>query len=84
MNFAPAHSPFEESAPEFADVREAAALAAAGQRLDRAAAETLYRKASLHTLAFLAHKLFQYLCLRLSLLRLFPPAGQRRGLRHQP
>ena len=29
MNFAPAHSPFEESAPEFADVREAAALAAA-------------------------------------------------------
>ena len=30
MNFAPAHSPFEESAPEFADVREAAALAAAG------------------------------------------------------
>ena len=34
MNFAPAHSPFEENAPEFADVREAAALAAAGQRLD--------------------------------------------------
>ena len=33
MNFAPAHSPFEESAPEFADVREAAALAAAGQRV---------------------------------------------------
>ena len=55
MNFAPAHSPFEESAPEFADVREAAALAAAGQRLDRAAAETLYYKAGLHTLAALAH-----------------------------
>lgn len=55
MNFAPAHSPFEENAPEFADVREAAALAAAGQRLDRAAAEALYYKASLHTLAALAH-----------------------------
>ena len=48
MNFAPAHSPFEENAPEFADVREAAALAAAGQRLDRAAAEALGGTLTLH------------------------------------
>ncbi len=59
--FAPAHSPFEESPA----VREAAALAAriggtgssASARLDRAAAETLYYRASLHTLAALAHGL---------------------------
>lgn len=49
--FAPAHSPFAESPA----VREAAALARAGERLDRAAAETLYYGASLHTLAALAH-----------------------------
>lgn len=49
--FAPAHSPFDESPA----VREAAALASAGQRLDRAAAEALYYGASLHTLAALAH-----------------------------
>lgn len=49
--FAPAHSPFDESPA----VREAAALARAGQRLDRAAAEALYYGASLHTLAALAH-----------------------------
>jgi len=53
--FTPAHSPFEEESPAFADVREAAALAASGQRLDRTAAEALYYKASLHTLAQLAH-----------------------------
>lgn len=57
--FAPAHSPFEESPA----VREAAALAArigdagSSARLDRAAAETLYCQASLHTLAALAHGL---------------------------
>ena len=49
--FAPAHSPFDESPA----VREAAALARAGKRLDRAAAEALYYGASLHTLAALAH-----------------------------
>lgn len=49
--FAPAHSPFAESPA----VREAAALARTGERLDRAAAETLYYGASLHTLAALAH-----------------------------
>lgn len=49
--FVPAHSPFDESPA----VREAAALARAGQRLDRAAAEALYYGASLHTLAALAH-----------------------------
>ena len=53
--FTPAHSPFEEENPAFADVREAAALASSGQRLDRTAAEALYYKASLHTLAQLAH-----------------------------
>ena len=53
--FTPAHSPFEEESPAFADVREAAALAVSGQRLDRSAAEALYYKASLHTLAQLAH-----------------------------
>lgn len=57
--FAPAHSPFEESPA----VREAAALAArigvagSSARLDRAAAQTLYGEASLHTLASLAHGL---------------------------
>ena len=51
----PAHSPFDEQGAEFEDVRQAAALAASGQRLDRAAAEALYYKASLHTLAQLAH-----------------------------
>ena len=53
--FFPAHSPFDEQGAEFEDVRQAAALAASGQRLDRAAAEALYYKASLHTLAQLAH-----------------------------
>ena len=53
--FTPAHSPFDEQGAEYADVRQAAALAAAGKRLDRAAAEALYYKASLHTLAQLAH-----------------------------
>ena len=37
--FFPAHSPFDEQGAEFEDVRQAAALAASGQRLDRAAAE---------------------------------------------
>ena len=55
--FTPAHSPFEEESPAFADVREAAALAASGQRLDRTAAEALYYKASLHTLAQLQKRL---------------------------
>ena len=41
-SFLPAHSPFEESGPAFADLREAAAKAAAGQRLDRRDAEALY------------------------------------------
>lgn len=50
-SFAPAHSPFDEKPA----VREAAALARAGQRLDRAAADALYYGASLHTLAALAH-----------------------------
>ena len=54
MNFAPAHSPFEENAPEFADVREAAALAAAGQRLDRAAAEAILARAAVERLARMA------------------------------
>lgn len=67
MNFAPAHSPFEESPA----VKKAAALAAliaqdrAGgrnkgshsPRLDRQSAEILYHEASLHTLAALAHGL---------------------------
>ena len=53
--FLPAHSPFDEQGAEFEDVRKAIALAASGQRLDRAAAEALYYKASLHTLAQLAH-----------------------------
>lgn len=67
MNFAPAHSPFEESPA----VKKAAALAAliaqerAGgrnggsdsPRLDRQSAEVLYHEASLHTLAALAHGL---------------------------
>ena len=43
-SFLPAHSPFEESGPAFADLREAAAKAAAGQRLDRRDAEALDRK----------------------------------------
>jgi len=55
MPFAPAHSPFEETGSQYADVREAARLVAGGQRLDRPAAEALYYKASLHTLARLAH-----------------------------
>ena len=53
--FLPAHSPFDEQGADFEDVRKAAAMAASGQRLDRAAAEALYYKASLHTLAQLAH-----------------------------
>jgi len=53
--FLPAHSPFDEQGADYADVRQAAAMAASGQRLDRAAAEALYYKASLHTLAQLAH-----------------------------
>ena len=53
--FLPAHSPFDEQGAEFEDVRKAIALSASGQRLDRAAAEALYYKASLHTLAQLAH-----------------------------
>ena len=56
-SFLPAHSPFEESGPAFADLREAAAKAAAGQRLDRRDAEALYYKASLPTLAGLAHQM---------------------------
>ena len=53
--FLPAHSPFDEQGADFEDVRKAVAMAASGQRLDRAAAEALYYKASLHTLAQLAH-----------------------------
>ena len=55
MPFAPAHSPFEENGSQYADVREAASMVAQGQRLGREAAEALYYKASLHTLARLAH-----------------------------
>ncbi len=50
--FAPAHSPLDFHDE---DVRAAAALAMTGQRLDRNAAEALYYKADLHTLARLAH-----------------------------
>jgi cyclic dehypoxanthinyl futalosine synthase len=49
--FEPAHSAFEENP----DVRKAAKSARRGERLDRAAAEILYFRASLHTLATLAH-----------------------------
>ena len=49
--FTPSHSPFAEDK----DVQDAAAAAHAGQRLNRAQAEALYYKASLHTLAALAH-----------------------------
>ena len=45
------HSPFHE--PE--DVLAVAATVLAGKRIDRAGAETLYHKASLFTLAHLAH-----------------------------
>ncbi|MDR2573793.1 MAG: dehypoxanthine futalosine cyclase [Desulfovibrio sp.] len=51
MPFEPAHSAFTESP----DVREAAALAQRGERLNRSAAEALYFKANMHTLAALAH-----------------------------
>lgn len=51
MNFAPAHSPFSESEA----VRAVAARVAAGERLDRQGAETLYFGASLQTLGALAH-----------------------------
>ena len=51
-----AHSPFDEAdQAEYAEVRQAAELAASGQRLNRQMAEVLYYKASLHTLAALAH-----------------------------
>ncbi|MDR1776793.1 MAG: dehypoxanthine futalosine cyclase [Desulfovibrio sp.] len=51
MLFDPAHSPLEENA----DTLEAARIASRGERLDRNAADMLYYKASLHTLAALAH-----------------------------
>lgn len=57
MLFSPAHSSFVENSSPYTDVREAVAIAAQGQRLDRAAAEILYFKASLHTLARLAHSM---------------------------
>ena len=41
--FFPAHSPFDEQGAEFADVRQAAALVASGQRLDRAAEDAVAR-----------------------------------------
>lgn len=67
MNFAPAHSPFEES-PAVKKAAALAALVAQGHargrdgrsdspRLDRQSAEILYHEASLHTLAALAHGL---------------------------
>ena len=55
MDFAPAHSPFEDSAPPYADVAAAARKAAAGERLGRPEAEALYYRASLLTLARLAN-----------------------------
>ncbi len=55
MEFAPAHSPFDDCGPDFADVAAAAGKAAAGERLERRDAEALYFRASLHTLARLAH-----------------------------
>lgn len=49
--FVPAHSPFQEDS----EVVQAAQAAQASQRLSRAQAETLYYRASLETLAHLAH-----------------------------
>ncbi|RRD70539.1 cyclic dehypoxanthinyl futalosine synthase [Desulfovibrio sp. OH1186_COT-070] len=50
-----AHSPFDEHGAEYADVLQAADAVREGRRLDRRFAEALYSKASLHTLAELAH-----------------------------
>ena len=55
MDFAPAHSPFADEAPEYEDVAKAAQKAARGERLDRPDAEALYYRASLLTLARLAN-----------------------------
>lgn len=55
MDFAPAHSPLDDCAPEFADAAAAAEKAAAGERLNRQDAEALYFRASLLTLARLAN-----------------------------
>lgn len=49
--FSPSHSPFVESPA----VQAAAQAVLAGQRLDRAQADSLYYEASLHTLGQLAH-----------------------------
>ena len=61
MNFAPAHSPFDDDAPPYDDVAAAAQKAAAGERLQRQDAEALYFRASLLTLARLAHAMRQRL-----------------------
>lgn len=50
-----AHSPFDEHGAEYAEVLQAADAVREGSRLDRSSAEALYSKASLHTLAELAH-----------------------------
>lgn len=55
MEFANAHSPFEDNAPQFADVANAAHKAMAGERLQWQDAEALYFRASLPTLAHLAN-----------------------------
>ncbi|MDE5879986.1 MAG: dehypoxanthine futalosine cyclase, partial [Desulfovibrio sp.] len=55
MDFAPAHSPFDDEGPAYADVAAAARKAAAGDRLDRQDAEALYFRASLLTLARIAN-----------------------------
>lgn len=52
-DFLPAHSSFNEDK----DVISAAQASLAGERLNRSQAETLYYKASLHTLSFLAHSM---------------------------
>ncbi|MDR3357573.1 MAG: dehypoxanthine futalosine cyclase [Desulfovibrio sp.] len=51
MFFEPEHNAFEENR----DVRAAADRARRGERLDRPTSDILYRRASLHTLAALAH-----------------------------